>query len=161
MMKTLIAAGALAIATIAPLNAAEAKDGRFSLTIGGPNGFVHIGDPGPRYKGPVGGPKHFGPGKGGYGPRGYGVRGPRAYGPCLYPRQIRRKLRRQGWFGIHAVEIRPNAFKARAHRPNGMLFKLKVDRCSGHIIRAKPAFAGYGPGHGNKGYGYYPGWRGR
>lgn len=170
MKKTLIAAGALAVAIIAPLSAAQAKDA-FSLTIGGPNGFVHIGSPGPKHpkhpKGPGYGGKHFGYGGPGYGPYngryGYDLHGARAYGQCLYPRQIRRKLRRHGWHGMHALEIRPNAFKVRARRPNGMLFKLKVDRCTGHVIRAKPLFAGYGPGYGAgygyKGYGRYPGWR--
>ncbi|MDA7948308.1 MAG: hypothetical protein MPJ78_12630 [Hyphomicrobiaceae bacterium] len=147
-MKIAVAAGALAALT-AVSSPAMAKDHNFSLTIGGPEGYITIGGAG-RHKGPEYGSYSYGgnyqypaPGYGygyGYG-QGYGklfnLREARAYGHCMTPRQIRRKLRYEGWRGFNVVKMMPRIAVVRSYR-HGTPYRLKVDRCNGQILKAKP-----------------------
>ena len=139
-MKTpLVAAGILVAATLSDLPTASAKDLPFGLTIAGPHGVLSIGTTRPRH-----GAKHRHEGHPG---DGYGHRGPghfdlwraRASGYCLYPRQIRRRLRHRGWRGFRVIRHTPRFAIVRSHR-YGEPFRLKVDRCSGELVRARPAF---------------------
>ncbi len=90
---------------------------------------------------------------------------------CAPKDEIQHRLTRQGWFGFHAPEVidRDTAF-VKARRPSGRLFEIKLDRCSGDILSARPIeprFTGrdpYGPNsYGPNTYGEYrpnyrPGW---
>ncbi len=62
---------------------------------------------------------------------------------CLAPRQIHRRLRRQGWWDFERLRVRPFVLKVRARRPNGLMYKLKVDRCTGVIVSAKLVWRQY------------------
>ena len=144
-MKTiLIAAAALATATFATGPTAQAADIQLGLTIGGSNGQLHIGTGPYAPIRPVHKRRHHGHAH---------VAPPYWHGGCVRPRKIRRRLRRQGWWGIEPIRFRPHILVVRAHRPNGSLFKLKIDRCSGHIVKARLLAAG---GHFRHDY-----WRGR
>ena len=131
-MKTiLVAAGMLAAATFAGGSEASAADKRFGLTIAGPNGYIEIGA--------------NGHGRGNaydvYDERDNfrrgGRRGLNLLGYCLNRKQIRRRLNRQGWLGFHDMRTRRGAFTGNAWRRNGHEYKLRVERCSGEILRAK------------------------
>lgn len=155
-MKTaLIAAGTLATATVAGLSGASAKDVNFALTFGGPQGYVQIASPGTYY-----GPnyvhkvhkkkkkhkhkrkhaKRYWKGAPGYtygywAP--YPVPRPRAYGYCASPYQIKARLRRHGWYGFNIRKTTPRFVFVTSYK-YGAKYRLKVDRCSGHIAHAKP-----------------------
>jgi hypothetical protein len=64
---------------------------------------------------------------------------------CLPRREIRRRLHDQGWHGFHDIEILRSSARVSAQRSNGDLFRLKVDRCSGEVLRAD-AIDGRDPG---------------
>jgi hypothetical protein len=64
---------------------------------------------------------------------------------CLPRREIRRRLHDEGWFDFHDLEIFRSVARVNARRPNGDLFRLKVDRCNGDILRADPIDR-HGPG---------------
>jgi hypothetical protein len=64
---------------------------------------------------------------------------------CLPRYEIRQGLAREGWHDFQALELRPDIALLRARRPNGALFDLKVDRCSGAVVDAHP-IGGYVPG---------------
>jgi hypothetical protein len=165
MNKALIIAGALAASTLAGLPDASAKDMTFGLTIAGANGFIQISGPGPNHK-PKHGGKSLGYGYQGYKPyrngygygRGYGYRNPyqghhnlrrgRAHGYCMYPNEIRRMLRYQGWHGFRVRKLTPSIAVIHSNR-HGMRYRLKLNRCTGEMIRVKPLGGGFGP------YGYY------
>lgn len=83
---------------------------------------------------------HFGPGA--YYGRGYS---------CLYPREVWYSLRARGWHGVRPVGRKPGVVFVRASRPNGRSFRLKVDRCTGEILKARPVGYSYRP---------FPYWRG-
>ncbi len=170
-MKTaLIAAGALLATTLTGLPDASAKDLKLGLTIGGPDGFIHISGPGPKHHSKHGS-KGYGYGGQGYNPyqkgygnypgygRGYGNNNPyrgqnnvqrgRAHGYCMYPREIRRMLRHQGWQGFRIKKLTSGIAVIHSNR-HGMPYRLKIDRCTGQILKAKPK-GGYG-GYGPRGY---------
>ena len=165
MNKALIIAGALAASTLAGLPDASAKDMTLGLTIAGANGFIQISGPGPYHK-PKHGGKSLGYGYQGYKPyqngygygRGYGYRNPyqghhnlrrgRAHGYCMYPNEIRRMLRYQGWHGFRVRKLTPSIAIIHSNR-HGMRYRLKLNRCTGEMIRVKPLGGGFGP------YGYY------
>ncbi len=73
-----------------------------------------------------------------YDHRPYGKRGKRHAKTCLWPHEIRRKLRNRGWYGVRVIRFQPNAFIARASRPSGLRFRIKVNRCRGRIVNAVP-----------------------
>jgi hypothetical protein len=99
--------------------------------------------------------------------------GPKAYGPpryeeprrhagrspgCLPKDVIERELVQDGWRDFHAPEVlSQHEAHIRARRPDGRLFQLRVDRCSGEIVAARPLFErDYGPrtygGYGPRAY---------
>lgn len=86
--------------------------------------------------------------------------------PACAPRQVvMDRLRSEGWHDFHGVELREDAVIVEARQHNGRVFRLKVDRCTGEVLRARPVdhiAGGYGPGgygpggYGPGGYGYRP-----
>ena len=52
-------------------------------------------------------------------------------------RQIRHNLRRQGWFDFHNMKIRRGVIKINAQRADGCIFRLRIDRCTGAILRKR------------------------
>ncbi len=63
--------------------------------------------------------------------------------PACVPRyEIRRELRRDGWSDFHDLETRDSFAFVTARRPNGELYRLKIDRCAGEIVRARPVGEG-------------------
>ena len=57
---------------------------------------------------------------------------------CLPRHEARRRLRDEGWGDFHDLELRPDAAVLRARRPNGDLYDLRVDRCTGAVVHARP-----------------------
>lgn len=57
---------------------------------------------------------------------------------CLWPNEIRRKLRNRGWYGLRLKRLHPKTFVAHATRPSGLRFRIKVNRCRGRIVNAIP-----------------------
>lgn len=57
---------------------------------------------------------------------------------CVPRHEIRERLRAEGWGDFHDLELRPEIAAVRARRPNGDLYDLKIDRCSGSIVSARP-----------------------
>ena len=45
-------------------------------------------------------------------------------------------VHRQGWQDFHDLRIRRKALVFKATRRNGLIYKLRVDRCSGTLLRA-------------------------
>ena len=73
----------------------------------------------------------------------YPVRG---YGDRCIPREVARdRLRDAGWRGFHAAEPREEVVLVKARRPDGRMFDLTIDRCSGEVVDARPIY-GRGPG---------------
>jgi len=68
--------------------------------------------------------------------RGMMIPGLRGQQDCKLPAQIRRRLKRQGWWDF--AHLRPDAksFFVRARRPNGTAYRLKIDACSGRVLEA-------------------------
>ncbi len=61
------------------------------------------------------------------------------YDPQCLPRaEIRRGLVNEGWRDFHELELQGQLALINARRPNGQLYALRIDRCSGDIVRAKP-----------------------
>lgn len=65
-------------------------------------------------------------------------------GGCLPREAIRQRLREDGWRDIQRVDVRRNTVVLTAERPNGQIFDIKVDRCSGNIIDARKSRDVYG-----------------
>lgn len=63
---------------------------------------------------------------------------------CLPRQVIRQRLRDDGWRDIQRVDVRGGNVLLTAERPNGQLFNIKVDRCSGDIIDARKTRDVYG-----------------
>ena len=66
---------------------------------------------------------------------------PRHYGQapsgCL-PREVARaRLEARGWHEFHDIQIAGNVAHVRARRPNGRLFDLTIDRCTGEVLGAE------------------------
>ncbi len=65
---------------------------------------------------------------------------------CATPRQIHRRLLRQGWTDFHKLRIRPHAlaFKARQRHQSEdsreLTYNLRIDRCSGALLKANLQF---------------------
>lgn len=72
-------------------------------------------------------------------------------GDCLPRYEVRRRLQLEGWGDFQDLELRPDIALLRARRPNGDLYDLKVDRCTGSIANARlldryvPGPYAYGP----------------
>jgi hypothetical protein len=73
----------------------------------------------------------------------------RSYGGGCLPRwQIRHRLRAEGWVDVQPLERWGELAKVKARRHDtGRVFTLRVDRCSGEIVDARPhhlrAFGAY------------------
>ena len=72
---------------------------------------------------------------------------PRSGGHGCVPRaEIRHALSADGWYDFHDVELHGGVALLRARRASGRPFDLRVDRCSGVIISARPLDdRAYGP----------------
>ncbi|MEQ1615140.1 MAG: hypothetical protein ABL904_20515, partial [Hyphomicrobiaceae bacterium] len=57
---------------------------------------------------------------------------------CLPHQEIRRTLMDDGWRDFRDLEFRGDIAVVHARRPNGQPYALKIDRCSGDIVRARP-----------------------
>jgi hypothetical protein len=57
---------------------------------------------------------------------------------CQSHDEIRRSLRDDGWRDFQDVEIRDQTAIIQARRPSGQPYNLKIDRCSGDIVNARP-----------------------
>ncbi|MGE0767742.1 MAG: hypothetical protein AB7L90_14860 [Hyphomicrobiaceae bacterium] len=55
---------------------------------------------------------------------------------CLPRREVRHRLHQAGWHNFHDIEIGRSWARVTASRPNGDVFRLKVDRCNGEVLRA-------------------------
>ncbi len=71
---------------------------------------------------------------------------------CMPRHMIRAQLEREGWMDFHAIEPREHLVVMNARRPNGEVYRLRIDRCTGAIASARlivpvpqgPSY-GYGP----------------
>lgn len=63
---------------------------------------------------------------------------PRADIGCMPREDIRRSLMREGWGDFRNLEIEGNTATLHARRPSGQPYRLRVDRCTGDIVRAHP-----------------------
>lgn len=57
---------------------------------------------------------------------------------CVPRAEIRHALKAHGWYDFHDVELRGEIALLRARRHSGRLFDLRVDRCTGEIVSARP-----------------------
>jgi hypothetical protein len=86
----------------------------------------------------------------------------RAYGPdgrCAARWQIRSRLRNEGWVDLQPLDRGGETAFLRARRvESGRVFTLRVDRCTGEIVDARPhylrAFGAYAPRPWRRGYAY-------
>lgn len=56
-------------------------------------------------------------------------------GECLSNHDIKVRLKEQGWRRFHGLAINADVIGLTASRPNGLSYRLKIDRCSGVIIQ--------------------------
>lgn len=56
---------------------------------------------------------------------------------CTPRREIRRALMDDGWFDFSGLELRGDVALIHARRGNGRMFALKLDRCTGRVLRAE------------------------
>ena len=52
--------------------------------------------------------------------------------------QIRDRLMREGWNSFEELDVRHRVAIVEARRPNGLPYRLKIDRCSGDVVSAEP-----------------------
>jgi hypothetical protein len=57
-------------------------------------------------------------------------------GECLTRRGLRANLINQGWRDLRGIAADPDVVGLTATRPNGLVYRLKIDRCSGVILAA-------------------------
>lgn len=57
---------------------------------------------------------------------------------CVHQSEIRRSLVAEGWRDFQDLDLRGDVALLRARRPGGQAYDLKVDRCSGEIVHARP-----------------------
>lgn len=59
--------------------------------------------------------------------------------PSCAPRAaIRDRLYGEGWHDFREVDVRRRVSVVDARRPNGLLYRLSIDRCSGDVVSAHP-----------------------
>jgi hypothetical protein len=56
---------------------------------------------------------------------------------CVTRRQVRHRLRRQGWFAFRGLEPKGRVLLVQARGRSGGLFDLTIDRCSGEVIEVR------------------------
>ena len=86
-----------------------------------------------------------------------------AYGArpgCVPKDEVKFELQREGWTDFHDAQVIDGGVAiVRARRNNGRPFELKVDRCTGEVIAARPLEPRPGPyadyDRGPRGYGAY------
>ncbi len=61
---------------------------------------------------------------------------PRYEPRCVPRRVVRARMEAEGWHDFHDAQLRGGIAHVKARRPNGRLFALDVDRCTGDIVRA-------------------------
>ena len=89
---------------------------------------------------------------------------PPAYGrTCARSEEMRERLTSFGWRDFHGGQPQGESVLLRARRPNGRLFELTLERCSGQIVEAQPleprrfgAFAWRDRPWYDRSYGYGP-----
>lgn len=57
---------------------------------------------------------------------------------CVPREVVRHRLRADGWQDFDLPEPRGAHVVVDARRPNGRLFSLRIDRCSGEVVLARP-----------------------
>ena len=57
---------------------------------------------------------------------------------CTPRHVIRDRLLREGWHDFHEIDVRNSVAVVEARRPNGLPYRLKIDRCSGDVVSARP-----------------------
>lgn len=62
---------------------------------------------------------------------------PRYDRECLPRQEIRARLHAEGWGGFHDIDIRGQTAYVKADRPDGQLYDLEVDRCTGRVMTAR------------------------
>ena len=72
---------------------------------------------------------------------------------CLSKGDIRYRLKEHGWQDFQDLEFRNDTAVVTARRPDGLLYKLDVDRCSGVIVQARLLDEGRGWRQGTRGPG--------
>jgi hypothetical protein len=60
---------------------------------------------------------------------------PRHVDGCLRPGEIKRRLHEDGWSEFRDVDANGRVARIRARRANGDLFALRLDRCTGDILK--------------------------
>ncbi len=73
-------------------------------------------------------------------PPGYVYRNaPPRYGQaeCLPREAVRDRLTSEGWRNFQGLDLRGNVARIEARRPNGDLYALNLDRCSGEIVGSR------------------------
>ena len=70
-------------------------------------------------------------------------------GNCVPRQVVRERLLREGWQDFQEPDVRGEVVTLRARRPSGRPFVLTIDRCSGEVVNARPAYQpgpyAYGP----------------
>ncbi len=56
---------------------------------------------------------------------------------CIPREAIRRALQDDGWNGFHDLDLRGPVAVVFAYRPDGRLYRVKVDRCSGAVLASR------------------------
>jgi hypothetical protein len=125
---------AVAFVSVAPASAADIYDRRTGATYEDPRYADIYTHPEP--------PRPLGPPRREYlAPMQPHYDGPRRHssGPvnCASHHEIRRDLIEQGWGEFNDIELRGSSALIEARRPNGHLYQLKIDRCSGEILHAQ------------------------
>lgn len=143
-MKSAIAAAiAAALALSAPAHAADlgydengvpyetvgqSYDGDYPVPSANvDDGYIEPGQPAAEV--------YFDEGQTGYAPT-YKRHKRRHAGDCLSRRGLRANLIGQGWRDLRGIAADPDVVGLTASRPNGLVYRLKIDRCSGVIIAA-------------------------
>lgn len=57
---------------------------------------------------------------------------------CVPHHLVKRRLHAEGWDELQDVELAGNLAILSARRQSGRLFELRVDRCSGEVVDARP-----------------------
>lgn len=73
---------------------------------------------------------------------------------CVPRGEVRRRLVDDGWRDFQDLDIRGPHALVRARRPNGDVFDLRVDRCTGEVVNAellrRGAYGPYAEDHGRR-----------
>ena len=56
---------------------------------------------------------------------------------CVVRGEVRHKLKEHGWQDFRDLELRPDTASVTARRPDGLVYRLTVDRCTGVILSAQ------------------------